>query len=87
MMRSQTLFAAITQEAGQALPLADLVRQSVYRRLAGYGDINDAERLFQCSCRRSNGSRNRARTWSCAPMPPFAKPDLYEALEALGVAP
>src|SRR3989441_6988416 len=25
--------------------LADLVRQSVYRRLAGYEDLNDAERL------------------------------------------
>ncbi len=28
-------------------PLADLVRQSVYRRLAGYEDVNDAERLSQ----------------------------------------
>ncbi len=26
-------------------PLADMVRQSVYRRLAGYEDVNDAERL------------------------------------------
>src|SRR3984893_15036663 len=26
-------------------PLADLVRQSVFRRLAGYEDVNDAERL------------------------------------------
>src|SRR5437870_13648790 len=26
-------------------PLADLVRQSVYSRLAGYEDVNDAERL------------------------------------------
>lgn len=26
-------------------PLVDLVRQSVYRRLAGYEDVNDAERL------------------------------------------
>ena len=26
-------------------PLADLVRQSVYRRLAGYEDVNDAEQL------------------------------------------
>lgn len=25
------------------LPLADLVRQSVYSRLAGYEDVNDAE--------------------------------------------
>jgi hypothetical protein len=29
------------------LPLADLVRQSVYRRPAGYEDVNDAERLSQ----------------------------------------
>jgi hypothetical protein len=28
-------------------PLADLLRQSVYSRLAGYEDLNDAERLSQ----------------------------------------
>ena len=28
-------------------PLADLFRQSVYSRLAGYEDVNDAERLSQ----------------------------------------
>src|SRR5499427_10673600 len=27
------------------LPLTDLVRQSIYSRLAGYEDVNDAERL------------------------------------------
>ena len=27
------------------LPLADLLRQSVYSRIAGYEDVNDAERL------------------------------------------
>ena len=29
------------------LPLADLLRQSLYSRLASYEDINDAERLAQ----------------------------------------
>ena len=29
------------------LPLADLLRQSVYSRMAGYEDVNDAERLSQ----------------------------------------
>jgi DDE family transposase len=29
------------------LPLADLFRQSVYSRVAGYEDVNDAERLSQ----------------------------------------
>jgi hypothetical protein len=29
------------------LPLEDLLRQSVYSRLAGYEDVNDAERLSQ----------------------------------------
>lgn len=37
-------------------PLADLVRQSVYRRLAGYEDVNDAERLSQDPTFRLIGS-------------------------------
>ena len=42
------------------LPLADLVRQSVYSRLAGYEDVNDAERLSQDPAFRLIGSR---RIW------------------------
>jgi hypothetical protein len=38
------------------LPLADLVRQSVYSRLAGYEDVNDAERLSQDPTFRLIGS-------------------------------
>src|SRR5713226_6156524 len=36
--------------------LADLVRQSVYSRLAGYEDVNDAERLSQDPAFRLIGS-------------------------------
>ncbi len=32
------------RDTNTQFPLADLVRQSVYRRLAGYEDVNDAER-------------------------------------------
>ena len=39
------------------LPLTDLVRQSVYSRLAGYEDVNDAERLSQDPVFRLIGSR------------------------------
>ena len=38
-------------------PLADLLRQSVYSRLAGYEDVNDAERLSQDPAFRLIGSR------------------------------
>jgi hypothetical protein len=38
------------------LPLADLLRQSVYSRLAGYEDVNDAERLAQDPTFRLIGS-------------------------------
>jgi hypothetical protein len=37
-------------------PLADLFRQSVYSRLAGYEDVNDAERLSQDPTLRRIGS-------------------------------
>ncbi len=42
------------------LPLSDLVRQSVYSRLAGYEDVNDAKRLSQDPAFRLIGSR---RIW------------------------
>ena len=37
-------------------PLADLLRQSVYSRMAGYEDVNDAERLSQDPTFRLIGS-------------------------------
>src|SRR5262249_16370257 len=37
-------------------PFADLLRQSVYSRLAGYEDVNDAERLSQDPSFRLIGS-------------------------------
>jgi Transposase DDE domain group 1 len=38
------------------LPLSDLFRQSIYRRMAGYEDVNDAERLSQDPVFRLIGS-------------------------------
>jgi hypothetical protein len=38
------------------LPLADLLRRSVYSRTAGYEDVNDAERLSQDPTFRLIGS-------------------------------
>src|SRR5438309_9255546 len=43
-------------------PLADLVRQSIYSRLAGYEDTNDAERLAQDPTFRMLASRERRET-------------------------
>ncbi len=42
------------------LPLAELFRQSVYSRIAGYEDVNDAERLAQDPTSRLIGSE---KTW------------------------
>jgi Transposase DDE domain group 1 len=42
------------------LPLPDLLRQSIYSRLAGYEDVNDAERLSQDPTFRLIGSE---RIW------------------------
>src|SRR5437667_11775075 len=38
------------------LPLSDLLRQSIYSRVAGYEDVNDAERLSQDPAFRLIGS-------------------------------
>jgi DDE family transposase len=38
------------------LPMADLLRQAVYSRLAGYEDVNDAEHLSQDPTFRLMGS-------------------------------
>ena len=43
-------------------PLADLFRQSVYSRLAGYEDTNDAERLAEDPAFRMLASRERRET-------------------------
>jgi len=44
------------------LPLADLFRQSVYSRVAGYEDVNDAERPAQDPTFRLVGSE---KVWDC----------------------
>jgi hypothetical protein len=44
------------REKNTQLPLPDLLRQSIYSRLAGYEDLNDAERLSQDPTFRLIGS-------------------------------
>jgi hypothetical protein len=59
---SQLIAQHLTDPRGtnSRLPLADLLRQSVYSRLAGYEDVNDAERLSQDPSFRLIGSE---KTW------------------------
>jgi hypothetical protein len=40
------------------LPLPDLLRQSIYSRLAGHEDLNDAERLSHGKIERRHESLN-----------------------------
>ena len=53
------------QGLNKKFPLADLLRQSVYSRLAGYEDLNDAVRVYptfrlrQCKTWASLGSRRK----------------------------
>jgi len=46
---SELITEHLTDSRGKntQLPMADLLRQAVYSRLAGYEDVNDAERLAQ----------------------------------------
>ena len=48
---------ADTRGKNTQLPLTDLMRQSVYSRVAGYDDLNDAKRLSQDPAFRLIGSR------------------------------
>ena len=55
---SQLIGQHLTDSRGKntQLPLADLLCQSIYSRMAGYEDVNDAERLSQDPTFRLLGS-------------------------------
>ena len=59
---SELIAEHLTDSRGKntQLPMADLLRQAVYSRLAGYEDVNDAERLSQDPTFRLMGSE---RIW------------------------
>jgi hypothetical protein len=59
---SELIAEHLTDSRGKntQLPMADLLRQAVYSRLAGYEDVNDAERLAQDPTFRLMGSE---RIW------------------------
>src|ERR1035441_7384217 len=59
---SELIAEHLTDSRGKntQLPLPDLLRQSIYSRLAGYEDVNDAERLAQDPTFRLMGSE---RIW------------------------
>jgi hypothetical protein len=61
------------------LPLADLLRQTVYSRIAGYEDVNDAERVSQDPTFRLIRSekisdQGAALPPSCRPSRPSCRP-------------
>lgn len=60
---SELIAEHLTDSRGKntQLPMADLMRQAIYSRLAGYEDVNDAERLAQDPTFRRIGSE---RIWS-----------------------
>jgi len=69
------------------LPLPDLLRQSIYSRLDGYEDLNDAECLSQDPTFRPIGSekiRDRARL--CLPAPLVGTEVLTQAVNLRGLA-
>ena len=59
---SELIAEHLTDSRGKntQLPMADLLRQAVYSRLAGYEDVNDADRLAQDPAFRLMGSE---RIW------------------------
>jgi len=59
---SELIAEHLTDSRGKntQLPMADLLRQAVYSRLAGYEDVNDAQRLSQDPTFRLMGSE---RIW------------------------
>ena len=57
---SELISEHLTDSRGKntQLPMVDLLRQAVYSRLAGYEDVNDAERLAQDPTFRLMGSES-----------------------------
>ncbi len=63
------------------LSLADLLRQSLYSRIAGYEDVNDAKRLLQYPTFRLIGSRKVWDRGLDATLRPWTNPGAAGCLE------